>query len=354
VSLISAKSLSSDVSEQSNKDCEDKDFVRPRFVKTRTTRTKTVTTNKDCEDEAGFCGEPFADNGDLLSSLSPLTFSLKFFGLYFHREDKHQRSNDDPESKPATTKTSATSKFWRVFSTIVLVFVWFNAIRFISVFALVDKFGILLLTKIMFFSWFCLIATLHTAFYVACHTGKLHRLLTTIRVTQDCVSSVRRAAVVLTAMCWISVSIDLVAGAYLVFNHESYDFLFTPFVVLLPKDKLLGVKVIGYLGMTYIFPTAFFSHALNLILVYVFYSQFRKMKKNFSRALGEEGEFSGDLSVFRRRHQTLSRAVSKMDDFMKFNNVGGFVFHIVNIIEIIYLFTSDDCNHFAHSNIRLS
>jgi len=40
--------------------------------------------------------------------------------------------------------------------------------------------------------------------------------------------------------------------------------------------------------------------------------------------------------MFRRRHQTLSRAVSKVDGFLMFSNVGGFVCHIVNIIIILY------------------
>ena len=42
--------------------------------------------------------------------------------------------------------------------------------------------------------------------------------------------------------------------------------------------------------------------------------------------------------MFRRRHQTLSRAVSKVDGFLMFSNVGGFVCHIVNIIIIVYSF----------------
>ena len=40
--------------------------------------------------------------------------------------------------------------------------------------------------------------------------------------------------------------------------------------------------------------------------------------------------------LFRRRHQTLSRAVSKVDGFVKFGNVAGFVCHIANIILLIY------------------
>ena len=34
----------------------------------------------------------------------------------------------------------------------------------------------------------------------------------------------------------------------------------------------------------------------------------------------------------------MSRAISKMDGFMKFSNVGGFVCHIANIIVILYSF----------------
>ena len=40
--------------------------------------------------------------------------------------------------------------------------------------------------------------------------------------------------------------------------------------------------------------------------------------------------------MFRRRHQTLSRAVSKVDGFMRLSNGAGFVCHIVSIILLVY------------------
>jgi len=40
--------------------------------------------------------------------------------------------------------------------------------------------------------------------------------------------------------------------------------------------------------------------------------------------------------MFRRRHETLTSLVGKVDGFMKFSNVGGFVCHITNIIIILY------------------
>jgi len=47
--------------------------------------------------------------------------------------------------------------------------------------------------------------------------------------------------------------------------------------------------------------------------------------------------------MFCRRHQTLSRAVSKVDGFMRLSNVAGFVCHIVNIVILLYstMFYSD-------------
>jgi len=45
-----------------------------------------------------------------------------------------------------------------------------------------------------------------------------------------------------------------------------------------------------------------------------------------------------ETTTFRRRHQILSRAVSKVDGFMRLSNVAGFVCHVVNIILLLYSF----------------
>jgi len=38
------------------------------------------------------------------------------------------------------------------------------------------------------------------------------------------------------------------------------------------------------------------------------------------------------MSLIRRRHQILSRGVSKVDGFVRLSNVGGYICHIANII----------------------
>jgi len=258
----------------------------------------------------GFCGERFADNGELVSSLSPLLFSMKLFGLYFHREHRHRRPTDDPEWNPTTTTTDTTSTKLRVYATVMLILAWLYAIRFASVFTRSDQFGSLLLMKISFLAWFVLIAMVYTAYYVASHSGTLLKVLTTIRVTKDCVRGAHLAAIGVTALCWTSIVIDVCAGAYLVFNDEiyDYDFLFAPFAtyVKVPADKFRIAKAVCYMWYILIFPSVFFSQGVTLVLVYIFHSQYKKLKKNFRRAIGKQGQFHGDLSMFRRRHELMT------------------------------------------------
>jgi len=310
VSVVAATDVVADVSEQSNKESVD----------------------------AGFCGEPFADNGELLSSLSPLLFSMKLFGLYFHRKYPHRQRTGDPEWNSATSTTSTTSTRLRVYATIIHILAWINVVRFTSVFTRSDRFGAVLLLKITVFTWFVLAAIFQTTCYFACHTGQLLKILLTLPVTRDCVRGARRVAIGLTALIWIMLIGDLTVGGYIFIASDEYSFILAPFdtYIYIPTNKINIAKMVGYLGYVLIFLGVFFAHAMNQVIVYIFYSQFKKLKKNFRRALGERGQFTGDFSLFRRRHQILSRAVSKVDGYMRLSNVAGFVCHILNIILLLY------------------
>jgi len=289
--------------------------------------------------EAGFCGEPFADNSELLSSLSPLLFSMKLFGLYFHREDRHRRRTDDPEWNPATTTTRTSSTWLRVFATVMLILAWFNTVRLATIFTGTDYFGADLLMKLTVFTWCCLDAIFQTASYYASHTGQLVKILLTLPVTRDCVRGVRRTVVGVTAFVSVVLLIDLSAAAVVSYSSDEANFILAPFVtyIKVPEDKMKIAKIAGYMVYVTFFPGVFFAHSMNVVLVYIFYSQFKQLKKTFRRALGKSGQFTEEFSIFRRRHQKISRAVSKLDSFMRISNVAGFVFHIVGIILILYI-----------------
>jgi len=150
-----------------------------------------------------------------------------------------------------------------------------------------------------------LTAIFQTTYYYASHTGLFLKILLTLPVTRDCVRAVRRAVIVLTVFIWISFIGDLTGGTYIFYScHEECDYILSPFVnyISLPKDRNGVVKTAVYVGYTLLLISVFFAHSMSVVIVYIFYTQFKKLKKNFRRSLGEQGQFNGDLSLFRRRH----------------------------------------------------
>ena len=292
---------------------------------------------EDFSDATSFCGEPFADQGELLDSLSPLLLSMKLFGLFFYRDDRHRQRADDPERNQTTSKTPSNKL--RVYATVVLVLMWLNAVRMVLVFNNSDRFGAILLMKTAVMAWFVLIAIQQTAYYFASHSGRLVRVLHTLPVTTDCVEKAHRVAMGATIYIWLLSIINGVFSASLFFATHSSDYMLSPFVtyIRVPEDKMVVARVVGFLLYFWPMPCSLFAHTMTAVLVYVFHHQFRKLKKNFSHAIGKRGQLTDvHMSTFRRRHQTLCRAVSKVDGFMKFSNVAGFVCHIVNTIVLLY------------------
>ena len=227
-------------------------------------------TTKDGADAAAcFCGEPFADNGQLLASLSPLLLSMKLFGLYFHRQRRPaRRPTDDPEWNVATTTTTdAPSTRLRVYATIVLILIWLNAFRFVFLFSKSDHFGHLLLVKVMVFGWFGLQTIEYSAYYFANHSGRLLKVLETLPVTSDCVRDARRVAVGLTVVIWASNVTNMSILAYIYFCTDGhFDFTLAPFVtyVDIPEDMITVARLGSYLMYTFAFSGMLFAHEMSL------------------------------------------------------------------------------------------
>jgi len=284
--------------------------------------------------------EPYADQGELLASVSPMLFSMKLFGLFFCREDQHRRRTGDPEWNETRRTGHASSNWLRVYSTVFLTLVWLNAVRLVSLFTTSDHFGVLLLMKITVFVWFTLSAIMYTAFYFASHTGQLLKVLLTLPVTPDCVRKTRLIVVGLIIALFVIAVLNMSILAYVYFFSigGEYDFTLAPLITYIgvPEDKITVARVGGYLVCLIILPGTMFTHAMSLVLIYVFCHQFQTLKKNFQRVVRKPGHFSCDLASFRRRHQALSRAVDKVDGFLMISNVGGFVCHVAIIILVLY------------------
>ena len=255
---------------------------------------------------------------------------MKLFGLYFERADRmHRRRANDPECHPATAVDGTRCTGLRIFATVALTIAWLNVFRFASAFTASDIFGAKLMMKMALLAWFVLTAIMHTAYYVASDSGKLRGVLVTVPVTPDCIRGARRIAVVLTVMSWISIFTDASAGGVFLFFSNSYegelDFLFAPFFTRIDVSANLVevVRAVGYAGCMFILASVFLCHSASMVLVYIFYCEYKNLNENIRSSLAESGQFHGDVASFRRRHQVLSSAVGKVDEFMRLSNVAG-------------------------------
>jgi len=75
---------------------------------------------------------------------------------------------------------------------------------------------------------------------------------------------------------------------------------------------------------------------MNFVVMLFLYDQFNNLNAEFSRCVGDGGEFSGNFEQFRRRHQAISRSVNEADRFLKISNVSLFCCQIVSIILVLY------------------
>jgi len=75
---------------------------------------------------------------------------------------------------------------------------------------------------------------------------------------------------------------------------------------------------------------------MNFLVMTFLYDQFNVLSEEFSKCIGDQGEFSGNFEQFRRRHQAISRSVQEADRFLMISNVACFCCHIVSIILVLY------------------
>ena len=103
-----------------------------------------TSTRTDVEEQL-----QLADGDAVLKCFTPLLNSMKLFGLYFtpaaaSRHRIHDTSTGTTHSHVAPSNWNAG----RVYATVILVVVWLNAARMLTVFDKNLKFGAVLLTKL--------------------------------------------------------------------------------------------------------------------------------------------------------------------------------------------------------------
>jgi len=126
--------------------------------------------------------------GDILSSLSPLTNSMRLFGLYFdtcNRAESHAKLG---ETTIGDRRRVGGWNFARIYATLMLVVASLNAVRQLLIFDGEETLGAGLFMKLALIPAIVLNFVMHATYYAACHTANLQRVFLQVRISEVCLS----------------------------------------------------------------------------------------------------------------------------------------------------------------------
>jgi len=304
----------------------------------RGVRTENAVFQIDVEDGLSTRQEETAKASNILKSLSPLINTMRAFGLYFCRVPYVvQDSTSQPVHRCARERSNWNAG--RIYATIMLAVMWLNAVQACYVFDGKEILGALLLNKIALIPGALVIAVLHTAYYVASHTRSLDRIFCQADLSVTELSSkYSRRAKVATFVCWLLIMPNVIMNAYLSFTYVNNTYLSIILAVTFRLSKLWVdvIKVVFIVLYLLALVSSAFPQAMNFMVMSFLYDQFTRLNEEFSKCVGDRGEFSGNFEQFRRRHQAVSRSVQEADRFLMISNVACFCCQIAGIILVLY------------------
>jgi len=291
--------------------------------------------------------------------MTPLLRAMKIFGLYFVLDDcvsvKDVREPaNSPETINATDDTGAETeelskektnyfgtKFNRFYSIAVLILLWANLLRLFTFFNSNTSFDNILLSKLVNLSWMLLSAIDQTSLFIACQSGRLHRILREIRVTREDTHLLRKNVIIQTLLIASVYVLYCAYYLYFIFNTtgEMVDFLVAPFLTLVPVSSgiiLLVLHIIVAFIASFLLSAWLLPLTLINVITIVISKQFAMLDRRFTEAIDESGSFTGDLRLFRRRHPSICHAVRRADRFVGVSNLAGFGCHMISFVIVLF------------------
>jgi len=190
---------------------------------------------------------------------------MRLFGLYF----KQASSRIHDASTP--TPVTAVSKKWnggRIYAVIVMVVLWLNSARVMSVFDKTEKFGYVLFMKLAMVSGILLTSVSQTSSFVGCETGNLDRVFLDARLPKSDHIRYRRLAVIHATACWVIIVAQTLVFAVPLFYEEGVlSFPMTPFGnhVAVSGQPILLIKLFTSLLYLFAYSAWVFPLSVNYI-----------------------------------------------------------------------------------------
>ena len=267
----------------------------------------------------------------MTSCLRPLLASMRLFGLYFVRQ-----------SEGSSDEKSCKCNALMIYGILIVTILWLNVARNFSVFTKDDdKFGLILLNKLLAVIWVIQCAVSQTSIYATCHSGTLQKVFMRMKLADICACYLRRMAIVYTISAWSVIAICSSVFAYGLFVSGGFmDYALAPIAshVSIP-DNLLIIPRIGqyilsfYLLAAYIFPQAM-THLLAMLLSFQFTHVSQELDRSLESQDGQVGD--ADIEMIRNQHQEISMSVSHIDNCLMFSNASAFCCQLCCFIIVLY------------------
>jgi hypothetical protein len=289
--------------------------------------------------------EVFGQRQALAGSLSPILKMMRIWGFYFGRHGRtwtrvHSQETQLQESE--RYKNNDGGKRQMVYSTIVLLILWANALRCFLAFEQGDKFDTRTIRKIVFVLIFLQCAVMQTSYYIASWSGSLDHILERLNVTQKFADQIYKYSFACVACNSVTAVSSIAGTVYAMFFFDgSFDFGVAPFTTLIPIDgTMLNVlKALMFLVYSFVMQAWIWPLLTNLMMTAILCLLFRQFNDRFWKELNRRGQFSGNLKTFRSRHQSLCEIVCIADSFIRLGNVASIVCQMAIVTVLLFQLT---------------
>ena len=263
--------------------------------------------------------------------LSPFLTSMKLFGLYFDRRPEGAADGNRRKWSP-----------WMIYAVFALAFVWLNTARMYSTFTSADRFGLILLNKLVNVIWMTQCAISHTTFYATSHLGKVQDLFLKTKLSDECAVYLRRIAVVYTVASWSIMIMTATFFLYAIFfSGGAMDSLLTPLQthIMATSIILFIPRIIVYVSSLYALSAHIFPQAMTFLMALLTSFQFKRVNAELDRCLDSQDGRVGEpeIETIRQQHQEISMSISRLDDCFMFSNASTFCCQLANVIILLYV-----------------
>lgn len=170
-------------------------------------RSTDRNNGQDTETSNGECQGPHDQNvQSLIHSLSPLLNCMRLGGQYFRCS---------PSDSAYGEFDASSGRLAMAYAVIVLILLWINSARMLTVFTSNDEALPAILNKLMFVTWNAQCAIQQSTYFLACRSGRLDRVLRDVQLkSRACSECFRKRAVKFAAVMSLDLNDDETMGSH--------------------------------------------------------------------------------------------------------------------------------------------